>query len=101
MTKAGVTGIGPKDPVPTGYPFELSDKELVAVLRDMLTAIPGFEQYSKLLPELKLQLVLIGYQERSRRNADRFARRSLIVALIAIGVAVISLVVSIVLAFGN
>jgi hypothetical protein len=79
----------------------LSDTELDAVLRDMLTAIPGFDQYSRLLPELKLQLILIGYQERGRRNAERFARRSLTVALIAIGVAVVSFVVSIILALGS
>jgi hypothetical protein len=60
--------------------------------------LPGFDQYRALLPELKLQLVLIGYQERSRRSADRFARRSLVVALIALAVAVISLGVSIILA---
>jgi hypothetical protein len=97
-TESAVTGIGPKDPVPEGYPFKLGDAELDAVLRDMLTAIPGFDEYRRLLPELKLQLVLIGYQERSRRSADRFARRSLIVALIALAVAVISLGVSIILA---
>lgn len=97
---SGVTGIGPNDPVPDGYPFQLNDAELDAVLRDMLTAIPGFDKYGALRPELKLQLILIGFEERARRNADRFARQSLKVALIALAVAVISLIVSIVLAFG-
>lgn len=78
-----VQGLGPQDPVPDGYPFQLSDERLDAVLRDMLSAIPGFDRYQALLPELKLQLILIGFQERARRNSERVARQLLIVAWLA------------------
>lgn len=93
-----VTGLEAGDPVPEGYPFELSDEKLDAVLRDMLAAIPGFDDYRRILPELKLSLILIGAQERSRRNSDRLGSRSLLVAVLAVAVALVSLIVSIILA---
>ena len=86
-----VTGLGPADPVPDGYPFALKDQELEAVLRDMLTAIPGFDKYSALLPELKLTLIFIGAQERARREADRVGRRLFWITAGALAVAVVSL----------
>lgn len=91
-------GLERGEPTPEGYPFLLGDARLQAVLRDMIEAIPGFDNYSALLPELKLALILIGSQERSRREADRLGRRLLIVTALATGIAVISLFVSIVLA---
>jgi len=48
--KVPAQGIGPADPLPDGFPFELSDDRLDAVLRDMITAIPGFDRYAALLP---------------------------------------------------
>jgi hypothetical protein len=45
--------------VPSDYPFGMSDDRLDAVIRDMLTGIPGFDNYGKILPELKLALILI------------------------------------------
>jgi hypothetical protein len=64
----------------------------------MLVHIPGFDRYDHLLPELKLTLMLIGASERSRRDADRIGRRLYWVAVIPLAVAVISLIVSIILA---
>jgi hypothetical protein len=51
-------GLEPNDPVPPSFPFRLSDRELDAVLRDMMAALPGFDRYQALLPELKLTLIL-------------------------------------------
>lgn len=96
-----ITGIGQTDPVPDRFPFLLDDNELDATLRDMIAAIPGFDQYRALLPELKLTLIQIGSQERSRRESDRFARRSLWVALIALAVSVAALATSLVLALSD
>jgi hypothetical protein len=36
-----VQGLEPGDPVPSGFPFDLQDERLDAVLRDMLSEIPG------------------------------------------------------------
>ena len=79
----------------------ISDARLKAVLRDMIAAIPGFNVYYALLPELKQALILIGSQERSRREADRLGKRLLIATVLATVVAVISLIVSIIVVASN
>jgi hypothetical protein len=94
----GVAGLERGDPTPERYPIVLSDDRLQAVLRDMIAGIPGFDHYDALLPELKLALILIGSQERARRDADRLGKRLLVTTVLATLVAVISLIVSIVLA---
>jgi hypothetical protein len=66
----------------------------------MINEIPGFSAYAGLLPELKLTLILIGAEERSRRNADRIGRRILWVAICALAVAIISLAVSLIATVG-
>jgi hypothetical protein len=76
--------------VPSDYPFGLSDDRLDAVIGDMLSGIPGFDNYGRILPELKLTLILIGAQERSRRDADRIGELSLLVAGIVTVIAVVS-----------
>jgi hypothetical protein len=43
------------------------------------------------LPELKLALILIGAQERARRETDRAQRRALWIAGVALTVALVSL----------
>jgi|KBSMisStaDraftv2_1062788.scaffolds.fasta_scaffold466541_2 hypothetical protein len=63
--------------VPAGYPFQLPDDKLEEALGEMLTEIPGFDEYRAILPELKLTLILIAALDRSRREADRLGRRSL------------------------
>jgi hypothetical protein len=83
--------------VPAGYPFQLPDDALKEVLGEMLTEIPGFDEYRALLPELKLTLILIGTLDRSRREADRLGRRSLWIAGAALAVGLVSLAVGIIL----
>jgi hypothetical protein len=62
----------------------------------MLEAIPGFDRYDRLLPELKLTLVLIGTLERSRREAEQNAKMLVMGAAGALVVAIFSLIVSLV-----
>jgi hypothetical protein len=50
-------------PVPSGYPFRLTDAQLDETLRGMIEEIPGFNEYRAIVPELKLTLVLIGAQD--------------------------------------
>jgi hypothetical protein len=80
------------------YPSELDDAKLDEVISGMLSAIPGFDRYNGILPELKLSLILIGAEERARRDADRVGKRLYYAALAAPVVALISLAVSLLLA---
>jgi hypothetical protein len=84
--------------VPQGFPFQLNDTELDEALEDMLdpASWPGFDNFSRLLPELKLALLAAGLQERERREAAASARRALTVAYAALVVAAATLIASIV-----
>jgi hypothetical protein len=85
--------------VPEGYPFQLSDPQLEEALRGMLDpgCWPGFDDFSRLLPELKLALLAAGLQERARREMALSATRALRVAYCALAVSLATLVVSVVL----
>jgi hypothetical protein len=103
--------------VPEGYPFRLDDDELEETLDGMMdpSSWPGFDNFSRLLPELKTALLLAGLQEHSRRETAelrlltqeasestiRMAKRSLAVAYAALVVALVTSVASIVIAFVN
>jgi hypothetical protein len=53
--------------VPIGFPFELEDEQLDRAIADMLEPAnwPGFDNFAKLGPELKLALLGAGLKERS------------------------------------
>jgi hypothetical protein len=48
--------------------------ELEQVVTEMLTEIPGFDEFRRLPPELKLTLDLDWHRDRSRREAERLGR---------------------------
>jgi hypothetical protein len=87
-------------PVPVGFPFELQDLELKRALSEMLQGQnwPGFDEFSRLLPELKLQLVASGLQELQRRDNAKTAARSLLVACTALVVSIAPLAVAVTVA---
>lgn len=90
-------------PVPQGYPFATSDADLKATLGGMMdpASWPGFDDFGRLLPELKLALLAAGIQEQARRESAATSARSIRIAYAALGVAAVTLVVSVVIAFAT
>ncbi len=89
--------------VPEGYPIGLNDAELEQALESMLdpSSWPGFDNFERLLPELKTALLMAGLQERARRETvqlRREAARDRRLAYVVLAVAVATLVASIVIA---
>ena len=87
-------------PVPRGFPFRLTNSELDQALREMgnVGAWPGYDDFDRLLPELKSALLMAGLTERQRRDAAASATQTLMVAKITLAVVIVTLVASIVLA---
>ena len=73
---------------PTGFPFELDDRELDKAIAQMLEPEnwPGFDDFGRLLPELKLQLLSAGLRERQRREQAASTKRALRVAYATLAV---------------
>ena len=88
-------------PVPRGYPFDLTDDELRTTLSSMMDpgSWPGFDDFGRLLPELKLELLRAGIEERSRRERLSSDVKALRVAYAALVVSAATLLASIVIAF--
>ena len=65
-------------PVPQGYPFGLSDDDLKNTLTGMMdpASWPGFDDFGRLLPELKLALLAAGIHEQGRRESAAASARS-------------------------
>jgi hypothetical protein len=87
-------------PVPEGFPFRLTDDELDAALHEMgnVGAWPGYDDFNRILPELKSALLSAGLAERQRRDLAASARHMLAVAKLTLAVVVVTLLTSIVLA---
>jgi hypothetical protein len=87
--------------VPDGYPFRLEDEDLKNTLAEMMNPAswPGFaDEFSRLLPELKLALLSAGLQEQARREAKKTAARTLIVTYAILSVSVLAVVAAVVIA---
>lgn len=84
--------------MPARYPFGLTDSELQSALDSMMdpASWPGFDDFPRILPELKLALLTAGLQERARRESNVSAERALRIAYLALLVALATLVVSII-----
>jgi hypothetical protein len=104
--------------VPDGYPFAMNDEALQAALAEMLEttrSVYGGVSFGRALPELKLAIVMVGVQERSRREteslrasteqaaaaASRAAKYALGVSILALVVASFGIVVSVIAAFAD
>jgi hypothetical protein len=61
-------------------------------------AWPGYNDFDRLLPELKSALLAAGLTERLRRDAAASATQTLTVAKLTLGVAIVTLLASIVFA---
>jgi hypothetical protein len=93
-------------PVPSGYPYELSDEDLALEVQRLLATAQNWPD--TILPELQLQLVHAGIVEQARRETKELrdltrrvaeqtgkqARLALIVAVAALAVAIASLAAS-------
>jgi hypothetical protein len=93
--------------IPDGYPF-LPDADLNSTIEEMLGDLKNWPAFSTLLPELKVAIIAMGFQERDRREteelrkltsraadaADRAANWSLALSALSLAVATASVVVA-------
>ena len=91
-TAPGVPG------VPIGFPFELDNRQLDQAIADMLHPgnWPGFDDFAKLGPELKIALLGAGLSERQQREQAEAAARALRVAYATLAASVVALVVALI-----
>jgi hypothetical protein len=84
--------------VPIGFPFELDDEKLDQAITEMLEPAnwPGFDNFAKLGPELKLALLAAGLRERQQRDQAESAARALRVAYATLAVSLVVLVVAVI-----
>jgi hypothetical protein len=87
-------------PVPQGFPFRLTDAELEQALGEMgnVGARPGYDDFDRLLPELKSALLVAGLTERQRRDLAASANQTITVARLTLAIAIVTLLASIILA---
>jgi hypothetical protein len=86
--------------VPIGFPFKLDDKQLDQAIADMLEPgnWPGFEDFAKLGPELKISLLAAGLRERQQRDQTESAARALRVAYATLATSLVALIVALITA---
>jgi len=86
--------------VPTGFPFRLDDEDLDKALDEMLEPAnwPGFDDFGRLLPELKLALLAGGINERRAREQAASSEKALRVAYLTLAVSFVALVVAVIVA---
>ena len=84
----------PMASLPAGFPSRVSDEELSTTLDAMIEEIQGLGDFRGHQPALKLALLQAGLQEQSRREAAR----SLKVALIALAIAALTLIATVIFA---
>jgi hypothetical protein len=86
--------------VPTGFPFELDDEALDQALAGMLEPAnwPGFDDFGRLLPELKLALLAGGLSERRAREQAASSEKALRVAYLTLAVSLVAVVVAVIAA---
>jgi hypothetical protein len=84
--------------VPIGFPFELDNDQLDRAITDMLEPAnwPGFDNFAKLGPELKLSLLGAGLRERQQRQQAEAAARALRVAYATLAASVVALIVALI-----
>jgi hypothetical protein len=84
--------------VPIGFPFALEDDELDKAISEMLEAAnwPGFDNFGRLLPELKLALLTAGLRERQARREAASAEKALRVAYATLAVSIVALVIAVI-----
>jgi hypothetical protein len=84
--------------VPIGFPFELEDEQLDRGIADMLEPAnwPGFDDFAKLAPELKLALLGAGVRERQQRDQAKSAAGALRVAYATVAASLVALVVAVI-----
>jgi len=84
-------------PIPLGFPFRLDDEQLDQAIEEMLEPAnwPGFEDFARLLPELKLALIAAGFRERQRRDQAASATQALRAAYAILGVSIVTLIVAV------
>ena len=82
----------------SGFPFELEDEQLDRGIADKLEPAnwPGFDNFAKLAPELKLALLGAGLRERQQRHQAKSAARALRVAYAIVAVSLVALVVAVI-----
>ena len=95
MTRANVAGV---PGVPIGFPFKLDDEQLDQAIAEMLQPAnwPGFDDFAKLGPELKIALLGAGLRERQQREQAEAAGRALRVAYATLAASVVALVVALI-----
>ena len=95
MTHANVAGV---PGVPIGFPFKLDDGQLDQAIAEMLEPAnwPGFDDFAKLGPELKIALLGAGLRERQQREQAEAAARALRVAYATLAASVVALVVALI-----
>ena len=95
VTHANVAGV---PGVPIGFPFELDDGQLDQAIAEMLQPAnwPGFDDFAKLGPELKIALLGAGLRERQQREQAEAAARALRVAYATLAASVVALVIALI-----
>jgi hypothetical protein len=98
-------------PVPTGYPFYMDDAELEVAIDRMIKTDRPWVSFDTLLPELQLGIIAADLQEQiasrdaaaadihggSNARVDRVARQSLFIAKVALWIAAVTFVASVVI----
>lgn len=84
--------------VPVGFPFQLDDEPLDRAIREMLEPEnwPGFDDFSALVPELKVALLAAGLREQQRRDQAVSNARALQATWAILAVSIVTLVVAVV-----
>jgi len=92
------TNLGRVPGVPIGFPFNLDDEQLDQAIAEMLEPAhwPGFDDFAKLGPELKVALLDAGLRERQQREQAAAAARTLRVAYATLASSVVALVVALI-----
>ena len=95
MRRANVAGM---PGVPIGFPFKLDDEELDRAIAEMLQPAnwPGFDDFAKLGPELKIALLGAGLRERQKREQAQAAERAIRFAFATLAASVVALVVALI-----
>ena len=84
--------------VPIGFPFKLDDEQLDRAIADMLEPAnwPGFDEFAKLGPELKIALLAAGFRERAQRDQAESAARALRVAYATLATSLAAIIVALI-----
>ena len=95
MTRVNAAGV---PGVPIGFPSKLDDEQLDQAIAEMLQPAnwPGFNDFAKLEPELKIALLGAGLRERQQREQAEAAGRALRVAYATLAASVVALVVALI-----